>query len=193
MSRRALLALVALALLCACTPAGKGRSVLDITGAMPRLAFRMQRSSDGASITQDDYRGKIVILYFGYTHCPDICPTTLANLADALHRLGPHAASVRVLFVTVDPDRDTLPLLKQYVGAFASQIDGLRGDADALTALARRYRVAFGIDDGAPGRDYKVMHSDSVFFFDRSGRARLVATSTDDVDGITSDIRTLLG
>src|SRR5690348_11480204 len=83
----------------------------DITGAMPHLAFKMTRANDGASVTADSYRGKVVLLYFGYTHCPDACPTTLANLATILERLRSRAKDVRVLFVSVDPARDTLPIL----------------------------------------------------------------------------------
>ncbi len=186
-------ACILISLACAaCGPDGNGSSVTDITGAMPRLAFSMQRASDGAEVTARQYRGKIVVLYFGYTHCPDICPTTLANLSDVLHRLGSSAGSVRVLFVTVDPERDTLPVLKEYARAFATQIEGLRGDDNSLTDLARRYRVAFEIKKSSPGQEYSVMHSDAVFIFDRDGRARLVATSTDDVGVLATDLRNLL-
>jgi protein SCO1/2 len=153
----------------------------------------MQRASDGAEVTERDYRGTAVALYFGYTNCPDICPATLSNLSNVVERLGARAKNVRVLFVTVDPDRDTLPTLKAYVSAFAKQVDALRGDDDALTALARRYRVAFGVENGPPGDGYNVMHSDAVFFFDRDGRARLVATSTEDIDGLASDLKRLAG
>jgi protein SCO1/2 len=159
---------------------------------MPRLEFRMQRANDGASVTEQDYRGRIVALYFGYTHCPDICPATLTNLSDVLGRLGAGANQVRILFVTVDPDRDTLKSLKDYVRAFAPQTDGLRGDDDALAALARRYRVAYGVEKVSAERPYSVMHSDAVFVFDRKGRARLVATSTDDIDGLAADLRRLV-
>jgi protein SCO1/2 len=165
----------------------------DIAGAMPGLAFRMERASDGATTTERDYRGRIVILYFGYTHCPDICPATLANLSDVMERLGSQSADVQVLFVTVDPARDTLALLHTYVGAFSPRIDGLRGDADALARLARRYRVAYSVTPPTDGRPYSVMHSDAVFFFDRDGHARLVTTSTDDTVAIAEDLRRLIG
>ena len=155
---------------------------------MPRLAFRMQRASDGAVVTAQDYRGYIVTLYFGYTHCPDICPATLTNLSDMLQRLGARAGKICVLFVTVDPRRDTIQTLRDYVRAFSPQVDGLRGDDDALAALARRYRVAYGVERHSQGGAYSVMHSDAVFFFDRTGRARLVATSTDDVGGLAEDV-----
>ncbi len=169
-----------------------GWHATDITGAMPTLAFSMTRSNDGQTVTAGDYRGKITLLYFGYTHCPDVCPTTLANLSDMLQQLGSRAGDVRVLFVTVDPDRDTQPVLHDYVKAFAPEIDGLRGSDDALVTLARRYRVAYGVTPASGRNPYAVMHSDAVFFFDRTGHARLVATAVDDTHGISSDVRRLL-
>jgi protein SCO1/2 len=169
-----------------------GWHATDITGAMPTLALSMTRANDGKPVTAKDYRGKITLLYFGYTHCPDICPTTLANLSDMLQQLGSRADGVRILFVTVDPARDTDAVMHDYVKAFAPQIDGLRGSDDALVALARRYRVAYGVTPASGKNPYTVMHSDAVFFFDNSGHARLVATSTDDTRGITSDVRRLL-
>lgn len=163
----------------------------DIAGVMPPLSFSMMRANDGVPANAESYRGKIVLLYFGYTHCPDECPTTLANLSVALKRLGPDARNVRVLFVTVDPARDSIPVLKKYVDVFAPQIDGLRGSDNAIAALARRYRVLYAVTPAASGRAYEVMHSDSLFMFDRSGRARLVTTSTEDVSALAAEIREL--
>jgi protein SCO1/2 len=162
----------------------------NIAGAMPRLEFRLTRAGDGRSVSASTYRGKVVLLYFGYTHCPDICPTTLANLSDALKRLRERASDVRVLFVTVDPDRDTSRVLSEYVKAFAPEIDGLRGDNDALASLARRYRVAYSVTKESG--TYDVMHSEAVFFFDRDGHARLVTTSTENTADIAYDIGHLL-
>ena len=105
----------------------------------------------------------MIILYFGYTNCPDVCPATLANLTGMLAKLD--RKEVRVLFVTVDPGRDTLPALKDYVHAFSPQIEGLRGTDNQLADLARRYRVAYSVDPKPP---YTVMHSNAVFFFDPS-------------------------
>jgi protein SCO1 len=164
----------------------------DITGVMPPLAFTMTRANDGTAVTADSYRGKVVALYFGYTHCPDECPTTLANLANVLHALGPRGKDVRVLFVTVDPRRDTLPILKAYTNTFAPQIDGLRGTDDQIAALARRYRVLYRVTPASEGKDAEVMHSDSTFFFDPFGRARLVTTRTDDTKALAEDIEKLL-
>ena len=188
---RAALALAFLLLLAACSD-GETWHMTNITGAMPPLEFRMMRARDGADVGADAYQGRIVILYFGYTHCPDICPTTLANLSDVLERLGPARSQVRALFVTVDPDRDTLAILDDYTKAFAPEIDGLRGTDDALAALARRYRVAFGVTPAQDGKPYTVMHSDAVFFFDKTGRARLVTTSTADTVAIAEDVKRLL-
>jgi protein SCO1/2 len=162
----------------------------DIAGVMPDLSFTMTRANDGATVTAEGYRGKAVLLYFGYTHCPDECPTTLANLATALHNLGPRAKDVRVLFVSVDPARDSLPVLKAYVSTFAPQIDGLRGTDDQVATLTRRYRVLYRVTPAA--KDVEVMHSGSTFFFDPSGHARLVTTSTDDTKAIAADLERLL-
>jgi protein SCO1/2 len=190
MNKAVLFALL-LATLAGCGP-GKPWHATGITGAMPRLDFVMTRANDGASVTAKAYRGRVTILYFGYTNCPDICPTTLANLADMLGRLGRDADKVRVLFVTVDPNRDTLPILKKYVAAFAPQIDGLRGGENALADLARRTRIAYSVTPETPGHPYRVMHSTAVFFFDATGRARLVTLSTDDAAGAAEDVRRLL-
>jgi protein SCO1/2 len=189
MKRLAALLLVLVLPLAACSRPGADGHATDVTGALPPLAFAMTRANDGKGVSAADYRGKAVVLYFGYTHCPDICPTTLANLSEALDRLGARAAKVRVLFVTVDPKRDTPALMKGYVASFGPGIDGLRGTDDALVALTRRYRVAFSVTEGPP---YEVMHSNAVFFFSPDGRARLVATETKDIDGLAADIGKLL-
>jgi protein SCO1/2 len=186
------LAAIALCLLLASCGGDKPYHMTDITGAMPKLQFRMERANDHAIVSADSYRGRVVILYFGYTHCPDICPTTLANLSEVLRRLDTRAYDVALLFVSVDPDRDTLDVLGNYVRGFAKQIDGLSGPPNGLMALTRRYRVLYSVTRDSPGHPYQVMHSNSVFFFDRSGRARLVTTSTDNIAGITDDAERLL-
>jgi protein SCO1 len=158
----------------------------DISGAMPKLDFHLVREGDEL-VSGADYRGKVVALYFGYTHCPDVCPATLANLADMLARVK--SPDVRVLFVTVDPDGDTAATLGDYVKAFSPQMDGLRGTGNQLADVARRYRVAYSVKKGPP---YEVMHSNAVFVFDRDGRARLVTTDTTDTAAIAEDVKRLL-
>jgi len=185
-------ALALCAWLAACGGGDKPWHATDITGAMPKLQFRMQRANDAAIVSEQNYRGRVVILYFGYTHCPDVCPATLANLSAVLEKLDTQAYDVAVLFVTVDPDRDTQPMLAKYVHGFARQVEGLSGPPNGLLALTRRYRVLYSVTKDTPGHPYAVMHSNSVFFFDRAGSARLVTTSTDDVAGITEDVKRLL-
>jgi protein SCO1/2 len=185
-------ALALCAWLAACGGGDKPWHATDITGAMPKLQFRMQRANDATIVSEQNYRGRVVILYFGYTHCPDVCPATLANLSAVLDRLDTQAYDVAVLFVTVDPDRDTQPVLAKYVHGFARQVEGLSGPPNGLLALTRRYRVLYSVTKDSPGRPYAVMHSNSVFFFDRAGSARLVTTTTDDIAGITEDVKRLL-
>ncbi len=162
-----------------------GWHMTDISGAMPRLDFRM--IADGKPVTRADFRGKVVALYFGYTHCPDVCPATLANLTDMLGKVN--SPDLRILFVTVDPDRDSDTVLADYAKAFSPQVVGLRGSDNQLAGLAWRYRVAYIVTKGPP---YEVMHSNAVFFFDRNGRARLVTTDTSDTAAMAEDVTRLL-
>src|ERR1700761_7660367 len=178
------------ALLLALMLAACGRSpfhMTDISGAKPRVDFHMIRASEGAPVTGENYRGHVTLLYFGYTNCPDVCPATLANLAGMLGKL--QNKDIRILFVTVDPHRDSLELLNQYARAFSPQIDGLRGTDNQLADLARRYRVAYSVDPKPP---YTVMHSNAVFVFDRDGRARLVTTDTSDPAAMAEDVQKLI-
>lgn len=182
-------ALLALVLLAACGRQNAKWYGTNITGVMPDLSFAMTRASDGQVVSAKDFRGREVLLYFGYTNCPDVCPTTLANISEALNKLGPDATKVRVLFVTVDPDRDTLNVLKTYVKAFSPEMVGLRGTPDAIASLARQYRVAYSVDPGPP---YEVSHSSAVFFFDADGKARVVTLATDDTAALAGDMKALL-
>ena len=183
------------ALIAGCQESGKDWHAIDVSGNSPPLAFAMTRASDGRRVTEADYRGRIVMLYFGYTFCPDVCPTTLANVADVLKRLGPDAERVRLLFVTVDPNRDTVPVLAEYVKNFAPQIEGLRGDSDEIASLARRYRIAYSVTPETKTHPYEVAHGSAIYVFDASGAARLLVPSFDstaaDVAGIIADLRRL--
>ncbi len=174
----------------ACSSGGPHFALQNVTGLLPQLKFSLD-DQDGHSVTAEDYRGKIVLLYFGYTHCPDACPTTLTDLSEALRRLGPEASQVRVLFVTVDPARDTLAVMKRYVGAFGPQFVGLRGDDDALTALSKRYRIAYHREPPDRNGYYAVDHSSAVFIFDASGRARLLSEEGDNPRTIAMDLAKL--
>ena len=148
----------------------------DVTGVLPPLSFTMTRASDGKAVTAAEFKGRIVLLYFGYTFCPDVCPTTLLSITDMLKKLGTKADDVRVLFVTVDPNRDTLPVLKQYTGAFAPQVVGLRGTPNELADLAKRYRVSYSVTLAHDGKPYEVTHGAAVYVFNRDGNIKLLFT-----------------
>lgn len=166
-------------------------SLRDISDLIPPLEFNLTNES-GLAVNASNYRGKVVLLYFGYTHCPDVCPTTLGTLALALHDLGPDADKIRVLFVTVDPARDSTAILKQYVIAFGPEFVGLRGSDDELEGLAKRYRVAYTREKPDTKGDYTITHSSAVFIFDANGKARLLAGSTDKANAIAQDLRRLI-
>ncbi len=190
--RSLLIAWVAALGLAACGSSGPHFQLQSVTGLLPQLKFALT-DQDGRSVTANDYRGKVVLLYFGYTHCPDACPTTLTTLSEALRRLGPEAQRMRVLFVTVDPARDTTAVMKRYVGAFGPEFVGLRGDDDALTTLSKRYRIAYHREPPDRNGYYAVDHSSAVFIFDASGQARLLAQETDNPRTIAMDLHRLDG
>jgi len=141
-------------------------------------------------VTEANFRGAVTLLYFGYTHCPDVCPATLYNLQRIQARMGDAAAKVRVLFVTVDPDRDPPALLAQYAALFGQNVTGLRGTADQLYALARRYRVVFSVSKTPT---YSVTHSAAVYVFSAKGQPEFIIAGLDtrqpDLDGIARDLR----
>ena len=169
---------------------------VGIAGMVPPLTFSLQDVNTGKAVTAADFRGGATLLYFGYTNCPDVCPATLYNIDRILRRLGPLGSKVNFLFVTVDPDRDTPPVLAQYVGLFGPNIIGLRGNADQLFSLARRYRVVFSVTKPSGSTPYQVTHSSAIYVFDAKGQAQfLIAgmdTATPDIPGITADLRNVI-
>ena len=189
MIRRVVLVVLA-AWLAGCAPQGPGFKGSDVTGASFGRDFTL---TDPAGRTRSlaDYRGKAVALFFGYTQCPDVCPTTLAALAEATRALGSDADRVQVVFVTVDPDRDTAALLATYVPAFDARFVGLRGDAAATERTAREFKVIYQkVPGGAPDR-YTMDHSAGIFLFDPQGRLRVYESSPDPAV-LAHDLRTLL-
>jgi len=188
---RWLLALAAAAMLSGCgsgSPSFKGS---DVTGSSFGREFTLT-DADGRTRTLADYRGKAVVVFFGYTQCPDVCPTTLAALAEAMKLLGPDADRVQVLFVTVDPDRDTPELLKAYVPAFDPRFVGLRGDAKALEAVAKEFRIVYQKTPGATPTTYTVDHSAGTFLYDPQGRLRVYIGHGQAPDAFVHDLRELL-
>jgi protein SCO1/2 len=163
----------------------------NITGHMPDLDFQLV-DDHGKKVTAQDYRGKVVLLYFGYTHCPDVCPLTLAQLHVVMQRLGPLADGARILFVSVDPARDTPEVMHAYVNAFDPRAVGLSGPAREIEALSKRYRSAFTREPDRADGQYEVSHSSAIYLFDGNGKARLLSTPSNSQDQMVHDLHLLL-
>jgi len=146
--------------------------------------------TDGRARTLADYRGKVVVLFFGFARCPDVCPAELFKLALVMKQLGPAAAQVQVLFVTLDPERDTRAVLQRYVTAFDHRFAGLTGSAAAIDRAAANFYVVYA--RVPTGTDYTIDHSASTFVIDRSGRLRLVAPPTAAVADYAHDLALLV-
>ena len=164
----------------------------DISGLMPRLSFSLTEANRDRSVDAGDYRGKYILLYFGYTHCPDVCPLTLTRLKRVMANLGSAASQVRILFVTVDPKRDSLNVLKKYSEFYGPEVLGLRGSKAELRKLTKMYRVTYGYGKPDIQGNYSVSHSSAIYVFDREGRARLLFRPTDKLAAITSDLKRLM-
>lgn len=164
---------------------------VDVTGSDLGPDFRLT-DHNGKERSLADFRGKVVTLFFGFTHCPDVCPTTLSDMAQAVKLLGPDGARVQVLFVTVDPKRDTAELLKNYVPALNPTFLGLRGDAAALAQVTQNFKIYAAERPGKTPESYTVDHSAQSLVFDTNGRLRLMLPYGTPGDKIASDLRVLL-
>lgn len=162
----------------------------DIGAMFTEADFRLT-DHNGKTRTLADFRGKAVVLFFGYTHCPDVCVTTLADLAQVMQLLGKDADKVQVLFITVDPERDKPELLAQYAPAFHPSFLGLYGDAQATAQAAKAFYVAYEKRPTASG--YNMDHTVGAFMVDPKGKVRLRAPLAQRTDWLADDIRLLLG
>lgn len=191
----AAVAVCALVALEACTGHGSAPSQFfasDISGVMPDLRFVLE-GRGGRPMRAGDLHGKIVMMYFGYTHCPDSCPMEMTHIAQAIRSLGSDARRVRVLFISVDPRRDSPEWLATYLAPMGQQFIGLTGGDSQLADVIRRYRVVSGRGPADANGNYVVYHSTGVFVFDRKGRARLLVQPSETVPQLTRDMRRLLG
>ena len=161
----------------------------DITGADYGKTLELT-DHHGRPRRLEEFRGKAVVVFFGFTHCPDVCPTTLADMAQALEQLGADAERVQVLFVTVDPERDTRELLAKYVTAFDPRFLGLYGDAAATQRAAREFKVYY--EKRKTGGSYSVDHSGQSYVIDPQGRLRLFVRHDRIASDLPDDLRTLL-
>jgi protein SCO1/2 len=175
----------------ACGPASPKFLGSDVTGASFGHDFRLTDHT-GQMRTLADFRGKVVVIFFGYTQCPDACPTTLSELAAALQKLGPDASRVQVLFVTVDPERDTADLLSRYVPVFNPSFLGLRGDAQATADAAKEFKVIYQKQPGTTPGSYSMDHSAGTFIFDPQGRLRVYVSYGQGPEVFAHDIGELL-
>jgi protein SCO1/2 len=187
-----LTALLLAALLAGCerAPQPPAFQLTDVTGAEFGRGFSLT-DHNGRARTLADFRGKVVTVFFGFTHCPDVCPTALAEMAEVMRELGPDAQKVQVLLITVDPERDTAEVLRQYVPSFHASFLGLHGDADAIARTAKEFKV-FYQKQVLPGGGYSVDHSAGTYMYDREGRLRLYASHGRGAAALVHDIRILL-
>jgi protein SCO1/2 len=174
----------------ACAKAGPQFKSIDITGADYGKDFHLTDQT-GKLRQLADFRGKVVLLFFGYVHCPDVCPATMGALSLVMKELGDDAKRVQVLFVTLDPERDTRELLSQYVPAFNPTFIGLYGDMPATQQTAKDFHVFFEKQAGKTPDSYTVDHTAGTYVFDAQGRLRLFVRYGQEAD-LVSDLRTLL-
>jgi protein SCO1/2 len=178
-------------LLGACSPSPPSFQNVDITGADYGKDFSLTDAS-GQKRSLADFKGKVVVMFFGYTHCPDVCPTTMAELNGVLKQLGDDASRVQVLFVTLDPARDTPQVLAQYVPAFNPTFVGLTGDAAAIDRTAKDFKVFYQKVPGSSPDNYTLDHTAGSYVFDTQGRLRLFVRNGGNTDALKADLKTLL-
>ena len=182
------LCLLWVTLLAACSPPTFNN--VDVTGADFARGFALTDHT-GARRTLADFRGKVVAVFFGYTQCPDVCPTTLSDMAQVKKKLGADGAQLQVLFITVDPERDTRELLAQYVPGFDPGFVGLYGTSDEIAATAKEFKVFYQKTPGKTPTSYTVDHTAGTFVYDKDGRLRLFLKHGGGVDPIVADLKKL--
>jgi protein SCO1/2 len=186
-----LAACAAAVVLAACDSGRPQFKSTDLTGA-PYGKTLALTGHNGRPRTLADFRGKVVVLFFGFTQCPDICPTTLAEVARAMTALGSDAERVQVLFVTLDPERDTPEILSRYVPAFDPRFLGLYGDLEATRAVAKEFKIFFEKNAGSAPSSYSIDHSAQTYVLDTQGRLRLFVRHERLATDLPHDVRVLL-
>ncbi len=184
-------AIAAMVCLAGCNPKEPAFESTDITGAEFGKSFALTDHT-GRVRSLEDFRGKVVVVFFGFTQCPDVCPTTLAELASAVKKLGPAGDKVQVLLITVDPERDTPEVLAKYVTAFNPGFLALRGNADETKRVAKEFKVIYQKVAGARPENYSMDHSAGSYIFDQQGRLRLYVGYGRGAEVFARDIGVLL-
>ena len=187
----ALAAVAAAGLMVACDRPGNAASFqsIDLTGAEWGRDFRLL-DAEGRTVQLADFNGRCVMLFFGFTQCPDVCPTALARAADVMQRLGDQAARLQVIFVTVDPERDSPAVLREYPRAFHPSFIGLHADLATTEATAKAFKVFYR--KVPTGSSYTMDHTATSYVFDPTGRLRLAVRHEQDAASVTADITRLL-
>ena len=168
-----------------------GWNATSIEGMMPDLEFSLT-GPQGEVIEASSLRDKPVLIFFGFTNCPDVCPTTLARLKVAMNNLGAEADGIQVVLVSVDPDRDTAEVMKRYTASFGPWLLGLTGSQEALTTLRESYGVYAAMESSDANGSYNVMHSAAVFAFDKDGQAKLLISDLSDNTAVVADLKQLI-
>ena len=163
----------------------------DISGMMPDLEFSLI-GPNGTEVEAATLQGTPVLVFFGFTSCPDVCPTTLTQLKLAIKTLGENTGGVQVVLVSVDPDRDTPEVMKNYTASFGPWLLGLTGSDEALTRLRETYGVYAAMESSDAKGSYNVMHSAAVFAFDAKGHARLLISDLSDNATVVADLQQLI-
>ncbi|GGC88643.1 SCO family protein [Undibacterium terreum] len=163
----------------------------DLTGLDYAKDFALT-DHNGKPRTLADFKGKAVVMFFGYTQCPDVCPTTMAEMATVMKQLGPDADRVQVLFVTIDPERDTQALLASYVPAFDPRFLGLYGDKAATDKVAKEFKVFYQKVPGKTPDSYTMDHTAGSYVFDPQGRIRLFLRHGQGAEPVVHDLKLLL-
>ena len=172
-------------------PAPGGFKAIDITGAEYARDFDLP-DANGQRRTLADFKGRVVVVFFGFTHCPDVCPTTMIELAEVKKALGPDGARVQGIFITVDPERDTPELLRAYIGNFDPSFVALRGSVEETAVLAKRFKIFYAKVPGKTEGNYTIDHTAASFVFDPNGKVRLYTRYGSGAEALKSDLRLLL-
>ncbi len=183
---------IMLAWLLAACESKPGFNSLDITGIKGYGSDFRLTDHTGKPRTLADFHGKVVVMFFGFTHCPDVCPTTLSDMRQVMQKLGPDGSRMQVLFVTVDPARDTPELLAKYVPSFNPTFLGLYGDNAAIGKVTKDFKIVHQIQEGKTPESYTIAHTAASLVFDTKGQLRLFIAYGMEVDKIEADIRQLL-
>lgn len=173
------------------SPANSSFENTDVTGLDYAKDFSLT-DHNGKRRTLSDFKGKVVIAFFGYTQCPDVCPTTMAEMAGVLKQLGPDADRVQVLFITIDPERDTQEFLAKYVPSFDPRFLGLRGDSAETAKVAKDFKVFYQKVPGKEAGSYTMDHTAGSYVFDPKGRVRLFLRNGKGPEPVIHDVKLLL-